>query len=47
MSMKTTKTPIKGHDASKKGEKGKTKASWPKTSSQSSKDESRPQLPNK
>jgi hypothetical protein len=45
--MKTTKTPIKTHDASKHGEKGKTKASWPKASSQSSTNASQPKLPNK
>lgn len=38
--MKTTKKPVKTPDASKQGEKGKTKASWPKTSSQ-------PKEPNK
>jgi hypothetical protein len=27
--VKTTKSPHKTHDASKQGEKGKTKASWP------------------
>jgi hypothetical protein len=44
--MKTTKVPIKNHDASKQGEKGKTKASWPKTT-QSSTDSSQSKSPNK
>lgn len=45
--MKTTKVPIKNHDASKQGEKGKTKASWPKTSAQSSTNPSQSKSPNK
>lgn len=44
--MKTTKSPLKTHDASKLGEKGKTKASWPspKTSQSAT---SEPKQPNK
>lgn len=44
--MKTTKSPHKTHDASKLGEKGKTKASWPSPKA-SPPDTREPKQPNK